>query len=186
MPQFRKKPVVVEAWRFTGQDRMDWPEPFASSNDLRPVLDDHKPMLVAVDIPTLEGTMRANKGDWIIRGVKGELYPCRDDIFREIYEEVAPEPAVATAEIHSLAQARANRDDDNSGLTVADNLEATLAAVKEGRMAGGQSIILLLDRESDEAAYNIIIRTSKLRRSESLALLHASAALLVNRLIGTQ
>lgn len=39
-------------------------------------------------IPTLEGTMRAGVGDWIIRGIKGELYPCKDDIFRATYEPV--------------------------------------------------------------------------------------------------
>jgi hypothetical protein len=41
---------------------------------------------VFMEIRTLEGTMRASEGDWIIRGVKGEHYPCRDDIFRETYE----------------------------------------------------------------------------------------------------
>lgn len=39
-------------------------------------------------IETLEGTMKANKGDWVIRGIKGELYPCKPDIFEEIYVEV--------------------------------------------------------------------------------------------------
>jgi hypothetical protein len=39
-------------------------------------------------IMTLEGKMRANKGDWIIKGVKGELYPCKPDIFEATYEEV--------------------------------------------------------------------------------------------------
>lgn len=39
-------------------------------------------------IETLEGTMKADKGDWIIRGVKGELYPCKPDVFKMTYEEV--------------------------------------------------------------------------------------------------
>lgn len=39
-------------------------------------------------IPTLEGAMLANEGDWIIRGVKGELYPCKSDIFELTYEPV--------------------------------------------------------------------------------------------------
>jgi len=39
-------------------------------------------------IPTLEGTLYAKEGDWIIRGVKGEIYPCKDDIFRATYEPV--------------------------------------------------------------------------------------------------
>ncbi|MFF9309907.1 hypothetical protein ACF1BS_03260 [Streptomyces sp. NPDC014748] len=40
-------------------------------------------------IHTLEGEMRATDGDWIIKGVAGEFYPCRDDIFRATYEAVA-------------------------------------------------------------------------------------------------
>ena len=41
-----------------------------------------------VEIETLEGIMKANKGDWIIRGVKGELYPCKPDVFDMTYEKV--------------------------------------------------------------------------------------------------
>ena len=57
---FRKKPVAIEAYKTA----------------------------VPLDIETLEGTMRANAGDWIIRGVKGELYPCKPDIFEATYEPV--------------------------------------------------------------------------------------------------
>ncbi len=42
-----------------------------------------------MQIPTLEGRMRANIGDWIIRGMKGEVYPCKPDIFEATYEPVA-------------------------------------------------------------------------------------------------
>jgi hypothetical protein len=38
-----------------------------------------------VSIETLEGTMKANKGDWIIKGVNGEIYPCKPDIFEKTY-----------------------------------------------------------------------------------------------------
>lgn len=41
-----------------------------------------------LEIETLEGTMKANKGDWIIKGVKGELYPCKPDVFDMTYEKV--------------------------------------------------------------------------------------------------
>lgn len=60
MPRFRKKPVEVEAIRIS------------------------RPMTV----DTLEGTMMGNPGDWLITGVKGEQYFCKDDIFRETYEPV--------------------------------------------------------------------------------------------------
>lgn len=43
---------------------------------------------VEMEIETLEGTMKANKGDWIIKGVKGELYPCKPDVFEMTYEKV--------------------------------------------------------------------------------------------------
>ncbi|MEU0098274.1 hypothetical protein [Streptomyces sp. NPDC006267] len=48
---------------------------------------------LVIEIDTLEGTMRAEPGDWIIKGVKGEFYPCRDDIFRATYEQVEAEEA---------------------------------------------------------------------------------------------
>lgn len=58
--KFRKKPVVIEAYQID----------------------------VELDIETLEGTMHANIGDWIITGVNGEQYPCKPDIFAKTYESV--------------------------------------------------------------------------------------------------
>ncbi len=46
------------------------------------------PKFVEVEIPTLEGVMKASPGDWIITGVKGEKYPCKPDIFKATYEPV--------------------------------------------------------------------------------------------------
>jgi len=63
MPKFRKRPVVIEAYQTDRQ----------------------------VKIVTLEGTMIADPGDWIITGVKGEMYPCKPDIFEMTYEPVADE-----------------------------------------------------------------------------------------------
>lgn len=45
-------------------------------------------MLIEADIKTLEGTMHADNGDYIIKGVKGEIYPCKPDIFEATYEKV--------------------------------------------------------------------------------------------------
>lgn len=53
------------------------------------VLDDAPPYLA---IDTLEGTMRADVGDWVIRGVQGEFYPCKPDIFEATYVVVEPTP----------------------------------------------------------------------------------------------
>jgi len=60
MAKFRKKPVVIEA----------------------------EQLIERTEIKTLEGTMVGNPGDWLITGVAGEQYPCKDEIFRATYEEV--------------------------------------------------------------------------------------------------
>lgn len=85
--RFRKRPVVIEAAIFDSPDRAvdiaNWCGGRAES-DARPV--ELSDVLDAVRIPTLEGVMTAKLGDWIIRGVKGELYPCKPDIFEATYE----------------------------------------------------------------------------------------------------
>ena len=95
MPKFRKKPVVIEAVQWTGDNLFD----VITFTDGRPdIKGDHAGMawgdyenLVARDglkIFTLEGEMLASHGDWIIKGVKGEFYPCKPDIFTATYEPV--------------------------------------------------------------------------------------------------
>lgn len=78
--KFRKKPVVIEAVQFT--DALTPADLFAflGSFDRVDVSKEH--ML----IDTLEGVMKANRGDWIIKGVKGGFYPCKPDIFEATYE----------------------------------------------------------------------------------------------------
>jgi hypothetical protein len=90
MARFRKKPVVIEAVRWKG-DNFD--EVIALGLPRPPMVDEDD----ALRIETLEGTMRANVGDWIIRGIKGELYPCKPDIFEATYEP-APSPLGALGE----------------------------------------------------------------------------------------
>ncbi len=83
MPKFRKKPVEIEAWRFSGGMK--------SASDITQ-LDSSMEILSGEDgevfiiINTLEGRMTANPGDWIIKGVKGEFYPCKPDIFAATYD----------------------------------------------------------------------------------------------------
>ena len=75
---FRKKPVVIQALQFNGN--FDEMEEFVGGDaEFR-----DGQLLIA----TLEGPIRASKGDWIIKGVKGEFYPCKPDIFEATYEEV--------------------------------------------------------------------------------------------------
>lgn len=63
MAKFRKKPVIIEAYQTDKE----------------------------LDIPTLEGVMHADIGDWIITGIKGEQYPCKPDVFEQTYELVVDE-----------------------------------------------------------------------------------------------
>lgn len=83
MPKFRKKPVVIEAMRF---DVLNANEIIRWSNVA--CIKTHCEGVPALAIETLEGTMIAQKGDWIIRGVAGEFYPCKPEIFAATYEPV--------------------------------------------------------------------------------------------------
>ena len=85
MKNFKKKPVVIQAVQIT-QDTFDATHP--NPEHVRGVI--YNPIDRTVEIKTLEGMMRAGIGDWIIKGVKGEIYPCKDDIFRMTYDEVTP------------------------------------------------------------------------------------------------
>lgn len=86
MAKFRKKPVVVEAVQWTGDNIYDihqfmypvnphYMKEFSNRDDI-------------IGIQTLEGMHIANKGDWIIKGIKDEFYPCKPDIFEMTYESV--------------------------------------------------------------------------------------------------
>lgn len=83
--KYRKKPVVIEAFQWNGGGAADWPDWFRNSTHNAVGANPNPPTLV---IYTLEGAMRADPGDWIIRGVQGELYPCKPNIFAETYEAV--------------------------------------------------------------------------------------------------
>jgi hypothetical protein len=89
--KFRKKPVVIEAFRFYVDPMPDWFMDKVSSLDV--ILHNCNYLRYEIDeayceIQTLEGTMVGNGGDYIIKGVQGEIYPCKPDIFKATYEEV--------------------------------------------------------------------------------------------------
>lgn len=79
--KFRKKPVIIEAIQWLGNNFTELEE-FGSERDIVSNPDG------TLTIATLEGNLTAQKRDWIIRGVKGEVYPCKPDIFDQTYEEV--------------------------------------------------------------------------------------------------
>jgi hypothetical protein len=133
--EFRKKPVVIEAFQFQRRNNgpvpyPDWYEDAVTRNDI--VTSNtgkwHDPTKPAYClIQTLEGTMRADEGDWIIRGIKGEIYPCKPDIFAATYEDATPPPAstaggerqsIDTPEFQALLRAyvRGLRNDDSAAL----------------------------------------------------------------------
>lgn len=84
--KFRKKPVVIEAYQIPPNDGLTREIPPGWLVDA--LLNGDAVAIEAggVDIKTREGTMRGDVGDWIIQGVKGELYPCKPDIFEATYE----------------------------------------------------------------------------------------------------
>ncbi len=84
----RKKPVQVEAWPLHGDERDDAIEFWFTGHGFTTF---RWPIGGGLDILTLEGTMHADWGDWIIRGVQGEFYPCKPDIFAQTYQEVLPD-----------------------------------------------------------------------------------------------
>ena len=98
---YRKKPVEIEAVQYTGDNEHEIMD-FAGDHRVRCV-----PMSItlkpSITIDTLEGVMTASEGDFIIRGVKGELYPCKPDIFVATYE------AVDSENVPALAQSRGEK-----------------------------------------------------------------------------
>lgn len=87
--KFRKKPVVIEAIQMPAHENNEW---LLHLKDVMAFTKDHDGTRqiteVGLEIHTLEGVMTASPGDWIIRGVKGEYYPCKPGIFEATYETV--------------------------------------------------------------------------------------------------
>lgn len=98
--KYRKKPVVIEARQLgKGPDGPDVIAEWCGGRVLNNL--GHPSGKVAIVIPTLEGDMTGQYGDWIIRGVQGEYYPCKSDIFEATYEKV-----VDGAGSHPLSEVR--------------------------------------------------------------------------------
>lgn len=91
MAKYRKKPVVIEAFKFYIDPMPDWFMDKVSNNDVilhncnYELYDLHESYC---EIKTLEGVMRGEAGDFIIKGVQDEIYPCKPDVFVKTYEKV--------------------------------------------------------------------------------------------------
>lgn len=88
MAKYRKKPVVIEAVQFDGT--------LNHAHDLQQAdprlgVRSSRTQGVIVYVITPEGVMECRSGDWLMTGIKGERYPCKDDIFKETYEPVEEE-----------------------------------------------------------------------------------------------
>lgn len=95
--KYRKKPVVIEAFRMGIDPRPDWFQDKVSEDVIRTYRcdddddEDEGPFNFSKTycvISTLEGVMRGDYGDYIIKGVQGEIYPCKPDIFEATYDAV--------------------------------------------------------------------------------------------------
>lgn len=84
MAKFKKKPVVIEAIRYGGDENFNFVRIFVGNDTPLHRLGDSM-----LGIETLEGVMKVSPGDWIIKGIKGEFYPCKPDIFEQTYEPVS-------------------------------------------------------------------------------------------------
>ena len=84
MPEFRKKPLMIEAEQIeTGAHNIPFDLPFKNEG-----AEYRSHPLLGAEIKTLEGWYRIHDGDWIIKGIQSEYYPCKPDIFEETYEAV--------------------------------------------------------------------------------------------------
>ena len=98
--KYTKKPITIEAFQYTGKIRAGWPQwalrrtKYETELDYIVDLDDTGLVLTWPDnnliIFTLEGKMKVSKGDWIVKGVNGELYPIKPDIFEATYSPTQP------------------------------------------------------------------------------------------------
>ena len=161
--EYRKKPVVIQAIRWTGSNLREviaftgkhprWGEWFATweEYETRVRADGN-----IVKILTLEGTMHASPGDWIIRGVRGEHYPCKPDIFEATNEpaDLAPgaQPAESSAQERRLADAllasvTGMRLDEHDSTTFRAIVEEARKILKGGE-AGGSSRAVLASPEA--------------------------------------
>ena len=88
MAKYRKKPVVIEAIQLTNSSVEECISFCGGKLKSHPML--------GIVIETLEGNMLASKNDWIIKGINGEFYPCKPDIFKKTYDtEKKTDPAVS-------------------------------------------------------------------------------------------
>lgn len=84
--KYIKKPIVIDAIEFTGNNKnINELSRFMNIKNLKTIYKNKK---LTIEIHTLEGIMIATIGDYIIKGINGEFYPCKPDIFKKTYDEI--------------------------------------------------------------------------------------------------
>lgn len=86
--KYRKKPVVIEAWQFTKENYKEGSPLFIRKAKDVALWSQYGGDVIGGEIETLEGVMTISENDYIIKGVQGEFYPCKPDIFEATYEVV--------------------------------------------------------------------------------------------------
>lgn len=100
MTQYRKKPVTIEAVQFKGWNPTEIKD-FVRENCEVEIYDNGvTPPIARIVIHTLEGDMEVSTGDYVIKGVKGEFYPCKPDIFEQTYEPAETQPEVDLEKVY--------------------------------------------------------------------------------------
>lgn len=154
MAKFRKRPVVIEAFPFTvpmAAALPDWLS-VALRDGTAYYQGGEKPYMT---IRTLEGEMRAELGDWIVRGVKGELYPCKPDIFAATYDqELAPPRSALTFD--RLRQVNLTRCARWHGNGVSDWSLSDWAVAMAGEAGETCNVVKKLNRVRDGLTGNTV------------------------------
>lgn len=125
MKQYRKKPVTIEAVQFDGLNPTEIKD-FVGENCEVEIYDNEvTPPVARIVIHTLEGDMEVSKGDYVIKGVKGEFYPCKPDIFQQTYESTETqkeleEEMTRFIEAHYHTRFDETLENGNAPLTVFD------------------------------------------------------------------
>lgn len=86
--KYRKKPVEIEAWQFTKDNFSKGVPEFIKRAESLSLYSQYGGEVIGGEIETLEGKMKVSENDYIIRGVQGEFYPCKPDIFEKTYDKV--------------------------------------------------------------------------------------------------
>jgi hypothetical protein len=152
---FRKKPVEVEAMQTAPADPMVAEKDREEQNRLvaQWISNEGGDVVgfgvTGIDIGTLEGTMTASPGDWVIRGVQGEFYPCKPDIFAATYETVVPDVVPTGDPVRDDAIERFFTASEHDDVVALRDRIVALGAEIERRVPAGRNKSLALTALED-------------------------------------